>query len=46
MSALPPKVDIRQRIEHICFVPIADIKRLSFDTQIFRLLCGADLFQR
>jgi hypothetical protein len=26
MSALPPKADIRQRIEHVCFVPIADIR--------------------
>ena len=25
MSALPPKADIRQRIEHVCFVPIADM---------------------
>ena len=25
MSALPPLADIRQRIEHVCFVPIADI---------------------
>jgi hypothetical protein len=25
MSALPPKADIRQRIEHVCFVPKADI---------------------
>jgi hypothetical protein len=24
-SALPPIADIRQRIEHVCFVPIADI---------------------
>jgi hypothetical protein len=24
MSALPPKADIRQRIEHVCFVPEAD----------------------
>ena len=24
MSALPPEADIRQRIEHVCFVPIAD----------------------
>ena len=23
MSALPPKADIRQRIEHVCFVPIS-----------------------
>ena len=27
MSALPPKADIRQRIEHVCFVPQADIRR-------------------
>jgi hypothetical protein len=25
MSALPPKADIRQRIEHVCFVPLGDI---------------------
>jgi hypothetical protein len=25
MSGLLPKADIRQRIEHVCFVPIADI---------------------
>jgi hypothetical protein len=25
LSALPPKADICQRIEHVCFVPIADI---------------------
>jgi hypothetical protein len=25
MSALPPIADIRQRIEHVCFVPKADI---------------------
>jgi hypothetical protein len=25
MSAFNPKADIRQRIEHVCFVPIADI---------------------
>ena len=25
MSALPPRADIRQRIEHVCLVPIADI---------------------
>jgi hypothetical protein len=25
-SALPPKADIRQRIEHVCFVPEADIR--------------------
>jgi hypothetical protein len=26
MSALPPKADIRQRIEHVCFVPLTDIE--------------------
>jgi len=26
MSALPPIADIRQRIEHVCFVPKADIE--------------------
>ena len=26
MSALPPRADIRHRIEHVCFVPKADIK--------------------
>jgi hypothetical protein len=30
MSALPPKADIRQRIDHVCFVPIADILGGSF----------------
>jgi hypothetical protein len=25
MSALPPEADIRQRIEHVCFVPKADM---------------------
>src|SRR6187549_2234986 len=25
MSALSPKADIRQRIEHVCFVPEADV---------------------
>jgi hypothetical protein len=29
MSALPPKADIRQRIEHVCFVPIADMQLLA-----------------
>jgi hypothetical protein len=27
MSVLPLKADIRQRIEHVCFVPLADIRR-------------------
>src|SRR5262245_61445028 len=25
MSALPPKADIRQRVEHVCFVPNAEL---------------------
>ena len=29
LSALPPKADIRQRIEHVCFVPIATFARLG-----------------
>jgi hypothetical protein len=27
LSALPPEADIRQRIEHVCFVPFADMAR-------------------
>jgi hypothetical protein len=41
MSALPPKADILQRIEHVCFVPIADIAQqpmsLSVRAWIYRL---------
>src|SRR6476661_4523877 len=29
MSALRPKADIRQRIEHVCLVPLADIVGLN-----------------
>jgi hypothetical protein len=29
MSALPPKADIRQRIEHVCFVPATDILKTA-----------------
>ena len=28
---MPPKADIRQRIEHVCFVPLADISVFIFD---------------
>jgi len=28
-SALPPEADIRQRIEHVRFVPITDIQPLA-----------------
>jgi hypothetical protein len=28
MSALPPKADIHQRIDNVCFVPQADINHL------------------
>ena len=33
MSALPPKAEIRQRVEHVCFVPEADLPkaRNTFD---------------
>jgi hypothetical protein len=27
MSGLLPKADIRQRVEHVCFVPLADIAK-------------------
>jgi hypothetical protein len=30
MSSIPPKEDIRQRIEHVCFVPKADIFHPGF----------------
>ena len=30
LSALPPEADIRQRIEHVCFVPSADIPSNPF----------------
>ena len=30
MPAFPPKADIRQRIEHVCFVPGADIVAARF----------------
>ena len=25
MSALPPTTDVERRIEHVCFVPLADV---------------------
>ena len=31
MFALPPKADIRQRIEHVCFVPIEDLRQSATD---------------
>ena len=39
MSALLPNADIRQRIEHVCFVPLADIATSSRDQldPIFRV---------
>jgi hypothetical protein len=33
MSVLPPKADIDQRIEHVCFVPIADLTATPHHTQ-------------
>jgi hypothetical protein len=31
MSVIPLKADIRQRIEHVCFVPTADVRRRPTD---------------
>jgi hypothetical protein len=45
MAALPPKADIRQRIEHVCLVPLADIsptERLTKEP----LFVGRDLLTR
>ena len=39
MSAMPPKADIRQRIEHVCFVPITEVRSWRWDkldVQIFQ----------
>ena len=38
MSALPPKADIRQGIEHVCFVPIADINHHLFSAVVIALI--------
>jgi hypothetical protein len=38
MSGLLPKADIRQRIEHVCFVPNADTKFVPPGTGSFYLL--------
>jgi hypothetical protein len=40
---LPPKADIRQRIEHVCFVPEADIFDLPM---IFASAASARLIER
>jgi hypothetical protein len=44
MSALSPEADSRQRIEHVCFVPIADIqpslKPSINDKSLTRVLCA------
>ena len=40
MSALPPKADIRQRIQYVCLVPIADI-RLLVETSAVDQQCGS-----
>jgi hypothetical protein len=38
MSGLLPKADIRQRIEHVCFVPIADIQAVVRHDGLFATL--------
>ena len=45
MSALPPKADIRERTQYVCFVPIADIQPLieavnQRQEQLTRVLCA------
>jgi len=41
---LPPKADICQRIEHVCFVPIADIQpfieAVNQPQELIRVLCA------
>ena len=34
MSALHPKADICRRIEHVCFVPLADIWPSGYDCRL------------
>ena len=44
LSALPPTADIRQRIEHVCFVPLKSLQlKCSPDRQgrLFRYFCRA-----
>jgi len=45
MSALPPKADIRQRIEHVCFVPEADVTQSGPEPliNILKLLFGVSI---
>ena len=38
LSALAPEADIRQRIEHVCFVPIADINHHLFSAVVIALI--------
>jgi hypothetical protein len=40
MSALPPIADIRQPIEHVCFVPIADLLTSGFVVGVHGQYCG------
>ena len=43
MSALPPEADIRQRFEHICFVPVTDIRHEARNpTRLTRIRLAAD----
>ena len=38
LSALAPEADIRHRIEHVCFVPIADINHHLFSAVVIALI--------
>jgi hypothetical protein len=40
MSALPPTADIRQRIEHVCFVPEADIRTSPIPSLTLLIIAG------
>jgi hypothetical protein len=42
MSALPPKADIAERDQDVCFVPKADILRCSEERRLFDNLVGGN----
>ena len=43
LSALPPKADIRQRIEHVCFVPRADVVATLYESNAWRTFRQVDV---
>jgi len=46
MSALPPEADIRRRIEHVRYVPKADMTRGVPHTLLARRLCQLIQYHR